>query len=237
MRSNRPSVWIARGLAVWLTAVSKAIAAEPVATPTGTAKWEPEIRAFEEADQTNPPPARPIVFIGSSSIRMWKGLADDFPGHPVINRGFGGSQIIDSVYFADRIATLYQPRMVFMYAGGNDLHGGKTPQQVLGDYRAFVAKLHSAVPDCSMVYISIAGNPSRWSEVDRVREANRLIRAYCATDKRLGFIDVFSAMLGEDGLPKADIFLPDRLHMNAKGYAIWRQIIEPRLPAPAPVPQ
>lgn len=231
MEVNRRISYVA-GVLGWMWMAHAAMAAEaakPAALPTGTARWEPEIRAFESSDRTNPPPKRPIVFIGSSSIRLWKGLAEDFPGLPVINRGFGGSQIVDSIYFADRIATPYRPRMLVVYAGGNDIHAGKSPEQVLGDFRALVAKVHSSVPDCPIGYISIAGNPARWHEVDRVREANRLIRAHCQSDARLVFIDVFSAMLGEDGLPKPDIFLEDQLHMNAKGYALWRPLIRPHL--------
>src|SRR4051794_6395257 len=103
------------------------LGAEPTADPF--AKWEKEIAAFEEKDRQNPPPKGAIVFIGSSSIRKWATLAEDFSHHQVINRGFGGSQIIDSVHFADRIVLPYEPRMVVLYAGGNDIHLGKAPEQ------------------------------------------------------------------------------------------------------------
>lgn len=201
---------------------------EPV-KPVGTDKWEKEIRAFERKDLEDPPAAGGVVFVGSSSIRMWKSLAEDFPGHHVLNRGFGGSQIVDSIYFADRIVTKYRPRMVVMYAGANDINAGKTPLQVLGDFRAFAAKLHTAMPETRVGFIAIAGNPARWKQVARVREANRLVEAHCDTDERLVFFDVFSRMLGADGLPKPDIFLDDRLHMNEKGYAIWSELIGPHL--------
>src|SRR5436190_20502785 len=92
-----------------------------------TNSFEKEILAFEAADKTNPPPKNAILFIGSSSIRMWKSLAKDFPEQRVINRGFGGSEIIDSVRNVARIVVPYHPRQIFMYAGGNDIHAGKSP--------------------------------------------------------------------------------------------------------------
>ena len=191
--------------------------------------FEKEILAFEASDKTNPPPQGAVLFIGSSSIRLWKTLTGDFPKHKVINRGFGGSHISDSVNYADRIAIPYHPRLIVFYAGGNDIHGGKTPERVFADYKAFVAKIHAALPRTRMAYISIAGNPSRWAEVERVKEANRLIEAHTKTDPRLQFINVFPRMLGEDGQPRPEIFVADRLHMNERGYQLWKEIVGPYL--------
>ena len=191
--------------------------------------FEKEILAFEASDKTNPPPQGAVLFIGSSSIRLWKTLTTDFQKQKVINRGFGGSQISDSVNYAGRIAIPYHPRLIVFYAGGNDLHGGKTPERVFADYKAFVAKIHAALPRTRIAYISIAGNPSRWSEVERVKEANRLIEAQTKTDSRLQFINVFPRMLGEDGQPRPEIFVADRLHMNERGYQLWKEIVGPHL--------
>lgn len=192
-------------------------------------RYEEAISAFEASDKTNPPPTGAILFIGSSSIRFWKSLAQDFPEHQVINRGFGGSHIIDSVVYADRIVTPYRPSRIVFYAGGNDINAGKTPEQVLGDFCAFVAKVHATLPETSIAYISIAPNPARWAQVDRVKAANRLIEKFTETSPRLKFINVFPHMLGADGLPRPDIFLEDQLHMNAKGYELWKSIIQPGL--------
>jgi lysophospholipase L1-like esterase len=199
------------------------------ATATNVLPFEKEILAFEAADRTNPPPAGGILFVGSSSIRLWKTLAADFPQHPVFNRGFGGSQIIDSVRYAERIVLPYKPRLIVLYAGGNDINAGKTPEQVFADYRAFVEKVHAALPSTRIAYISIAPNPARWAQVDRVRAANKLIEARTRTDARLAFIDVFPKMLGDDGQPLPNIYVADRLHMNAEGYNIWRGIVAPVL--------
>jgi lysophospholipase L1-like esterase len=209
----------------------------PSAATGQTNAFDKEILAFEASDKTNPPPQQAVLFIGSSSIRMWKTLAQDFPDRRVINRGFGGSQIIDSVRYAKRIVLPYKPRLVVLYAGGNDINGGKTSEQVVADYRAFVKTVHDALPDTRIAYISIAPNPARWAQVDRVRAANSLIEAHTRTDARLAFIDVFPKMLGKDGQPRPEIYVADRLHMNPKGYAIWREIVGPvldRWPKDAP---
>lgn len=192
---------------------------------TATNRFDTEIRAFEMADATNPPPKNAILFIGSSSIRLWKTLAADFPRYHVINRGFGGSEISDSIHFAERIAIPYRPRLIVIYAGGNDIHGGKSPETVAADFAAFVAKIHAALPETRLAYISISPNPARWAEVDRVRAANRQILDYTRRQKFLSFIDVFPEMLGPDGLPRPEIFSEDRLHMNAEGYRLWTRVV------------
>jgi lysophospholipase L1-like esterase len=194
-----------------------------------TNRWDKDIAAFEAQDRTNPPPKGAILFIGSSSIRLWKTLAQDLPEHTVINRGFGGSQIADSVHFVDRMVVPYQPKRIVMYAGGNDINGGKTPEQVASDFKAFVARVHTKLPDTKIAYISIAPNPARWAQVERVKAANELIRGFTKTDKRLQFIDVFPHMLGADGMPLPDIFVDDHLHMNEKGYAIWKRVVSAAL--------
>jgi lysophospholipase L1-like esterase len=194
-----------------------------------TNKWETEILAFEASDHTNPPPKRAVLFVGSSSIRLWKTLAQDFPKHRVINRGFGGSEISDSVAYAKRIVLPYKPRMIVMYAGGNDIHNGKTPERVLNDFKTFVDTVHAALPGTKIVWISIAPNPARWSEVDRVRAANALVADFAHKHLRVEYIDVFSQMLGPDGQPLPDIYSSDRLHMNERGYSLWTRIVKRHL--------
>ncbi|MEO6034690.1 MAG: SGNH/GDSL hydrolase family protein [Verrucomicrobiota bacterium] len=192
-------------------------------------RWEKDIEQFETSDRTNPPPKKAILFIGSSSIRIWKTLEEDFPEHKVINRGFGGSFMNDSAYFFDRIVAPYKPKLVVIYAGGNDINAGKTPEEVFGAFTNFVAKTHQALPKTRVAYISIAPNPSRWSQVQQVKAANKLIEDFTKTDSNLSFINVFPAMLGDDGKPRREIFLKDNLHMNEKGYAIWTPIVRPYL--------
>ena len=227
------TVFSARGFALSLCLLQLglifALPARAKDAPAVAARWEKDIAAFEAADKTNPPPANAVVFVGSSSIRMWKSLARDFPEHQVINRGFGGSQIADSVEFAERIVLPYQPRMVVLYAGGNDLNAGKMPEGVFADFKAFVAKIRAARPDVKLAYISSAPNPARWAQIEKVRALNTMIREFSAQQTNAVFIDVHSRMLGTDGQPLPDIYLKDRLHMNEKGYAIWKEVVGPFL--------
>jgi lysophospholipase L1-like esterase len=196
------------------------------------AKWEKEIAAIEAKTAAKPPAKGGIVFVGSSSIRMWSSLAADFPKHNVVNHGFGGSQIADSTHFAERIIFPHEPRLVVIYAGGNDINSGKSPEQVATHFRAFVEKVRAKLPDVEIAYISIAGNPARWAQVEKVKAANKMIADQCAQGTKLKFIDVFPHMLGSDGLPKPDIFRDDRLHMNPAGYKIWTEVVGPHLGPP-----
>ncbi len=190
-----------------------------------TNAFEKEILAFEASDKTNPPPKHAALFIGSSSIRLWKTLAQDLPEYRVINRGFGGSQVADSIHFAERIVLPYEPEVIVLYAGGNDINAKKSPEKVFSDFKTFVDQVRVKLPATKIAYIAIAGNPARWAQVDKVREANRLIREYTATQPGLSFIDVFPHMMGADGTPQPDIFVADKLHMNEKGYAIWKRVV------------
>ena len=194
-----------------------------------SSKWESEIKAFEAADKTNPPPHDAALFIGSSSIRLWKTLAEDFQEYKVINRGFGGSQIIDSVAFADRIVIPYKPRMILLYAGDNDIAAGKSPEQVLADFKAFARKVRPRLSETKVAFISIKPSPSRWEFAEKIKAANRLIEDFCEQDERLIYIDVFNPMLGADGKPRPELFVEDRLHLNHKGYALWTALTRPRL--------
>jgi lysophospholipase L1-like esterase len=194
-----------------------------------TNAFEKEILAFETRDRTNPPPQNANLFIGSSSIRMWTTLTKDFPNHKVINRGFGGSKIADATWFADRIVVPYKPAKIFLYAGSNDLAGGKKPAEVFSDFKAFVTKVRSTLPDVEIAFISIAPNVKRWNIVDQFKETNVLIKDYIAQAQKMEYIDIFDPMLGPDKGPRPEILIADGLHMNAKGYAIWTPIIEPHL--------
>src|SRR4051812_30228148 len=146
--------------------------------PVGFARWEPEIAAFEAKDRDNPPPKGGVVFTGSSTIRRWTTLSQDYPNVPVINRGFGGSEIADATHFAERIIFPYEPKMVLLRAGGNDIHAGKSVEQVYNDFVAFADKVHARLPDAKIVYISMSPAPSRWTERDANRQANERIKAY-----------------------------------------------------------
>jgi lysophospholipase L1-like esterase len=220
---------IVRQQAWWLLCLLLAVGftEAPAAGSHSTAKWEREIRAFEAVDRTNPPPKHGILFVGSSSIRLWKTLARDFPGEPVINRGFGGSCIADSTALAERIIFPYEPRTIVFYAGDNDIAGGRTPEQVADDYQAFVETVRGQLPETRIAFISIKPSPLRWHLRDKIESANRQVAAMKGDG--LVFIDSYSAMLGADGKPRTEMFMPDRLHMNEKGYRLWTTLVKAQL--------
>src|SRR6185369_9549863 len=151
----------------------------PIATPAvepaakhNFDRWEKEVAAYEAHDKTNPPPKDPIVFTGASMIRKWTSLAQDFPGQPILNRGIGGSEIVDITHFADRIIFPYQPRMIFFRSGGNDIHNGKSVEKVFEDYKEFVATVHAKLPDVDIVFISLSPSIARWEQHDKEKLLN-----------------------------------------------------------------
>jgi len=186
-----------------------------------------DIAAFESADRRDPPAPGGVLFVGSSSIRLWPSLADDFPGVHIVQRGFGGSEISDVVHYAPRIVLPYRPRLIVFYAGDNDLNAGESPESVLRDYQSFVELVWRSLPDTRIAFVSIKPSGSRWALVDKMRRANELIRAYSARDPRLSYVDVFTPMLGADGKPREELFVADRLHLSEQGYSLWREVLRP----------
>jgi lysophospholipase L1-like esterase len=193
-------------------------------------KWEKEIAAFEQMDKTNAPPKGGIVFIGSSTIRLWKTLSEDFPQHRVINRGFGGSEIVDATHFADRVIFPYQPRMVFLRAGGNDLWAGKSPEQVFIDFKEFAAAIHGKLPDTEVVFIALSPSPARLKQADKEKAVNTMVREYISAKPHLGYIETYDMVLGADGKPREELFIADKLHFNADGYKLLTARVRPHLP-------
>ncbi len=189
-------------------------------------RWAETIDRLTANDASQPPPKGGVVFVGSSSIVGWKTLKEDFPGEKVIARGFGGSELADSVYYADRVVIPYQPKAVVLYAGDNDIANRKTPEQVTKDFQAFVAKVHSALPQARIIYIAIKPSPSRWHLREPAQQANEQIAALCAKDpKRLRYVDIWTPMLGANGEPREDLFVGDKLHMNRAGYELWTPLV------------
>ena len=192
-----------------------------------------EIAAFEASDKTMPPPSGAVLFIGSSSFRLWKTLADDFTGIPLINRGFGGSQIADSVRYAERIVFPYHPKMIVMYAGGNDLNAGKSPAQVLKDFQDFADKIYKELPATRLVYVSINPSVARWKQEANVLETNRLIQQFikdsATKTRKLSYLESHSRLLSREKMPRPDILQQDGLNLNTKGYAEWTAILKPKI--------
>lgn len=190
------------------------------------ARWEETIRQFEQWDRKNTFPSDAVLFVGSSSIRLWP-TRECFGGFAVINRGFGGSQISDVNYYAGRIVLPYKPKVIVFYAGDNDIAAGKNARRVFDDYRKFVKLVHEKLPETRIIYIGIKPSRSRWSLWPAMSEANGMIRDFCAKDARLFYFDSAAPLLGGDGKPNSALFLEDRLHLNDGGYALWTKALRP----------
>jgi lysophospholipase L1-like esterase len=207
-------------------------AARPAAAVHDFEKWEKEVAAYEAADRANPPAKGSVLFIGSSTIRLWKTLAEDFPDHKVINRGIGGSEIVDSTHFAERIIFPYEPRQIFLRAGGNDIHAGRLPEEIAADFAAFVEKVHARLPKSEIVYIFVNPAPARWGENDKYRELNRRIREMALRMPRVSCVDAYDISLGPDGQARHELFVADKLHFSAEGYKLLAERVRPYMPTP-----
>ncbi len=201
-----------------------------LAAELASAGWESEIRAFEAADGKGKPPKNVVVFVGSSSIRMWN-LNAGFPNLKALNRGFGGSLLGDTVVYAHRIVTPYKPRTIVLYAGDNDIAAGRTPENVTDDFRRFVGAVRSKLPKTRILFLSIKPSLARWHLWAAMQQANGTIRDVIAADekKTLVYVDCGTILLSPDGTPRKDFYMEDGLHLSAAGYAAWNGILKPLL--------
>ncbi len=197
--------------------------------PTYAPAADPErfadaIAAFEQADRDNPPPQHAALFVGSSSIRGWD-LDRWFPDLETINRGFGGSHLADAYHFADRIIIPYNPRVIVLYAGDNDIAAGLSPEQVYDHFRLLIEQIHTRLPHTPVVFLAIKPSTARWSLYPKMRAANELIRERCRHDGRLIYVDLESAMLNDAGEPRTELLAGDGLHLSDAGYAAWTELV------------
>ncbi len=193
--------------------------------------FDGEIKAFKKQDSVSFPPKHAILFVGSSSFNYWKDVNDYFPGYPIINRGFGGSTLLDVIYYANDIIFPYQPKQIVIYCGENDIAyvdtvNGKT---VLNRFKKLFTMIRHKMPGENIVFVSIKPSPSRMKFRKKVEDANRLIKQFISTQKNAFFVDVFHKMMNADNRPMPEIFNSDSLHMNKNGYAIWKKEIQPYL--------
>jgi lysophospholipase L1-like esterase len=202
------------------------------AQTTSTIPFQEEIDVFIKNDSIQMPATNSILFVGSSSFNYWKDISNYFPGYAIINRGFGGSSLTDIIHFNQETILKYKPKQIYIYCGENDIAASDTitPQIVFERFKT----LHSIIrnflgKNISVMYVSIKPSVARWNMEDKFVAANTLIRDYINKQKQTQFLDVHSAMLDTNGEVYEDIFIADKLHMNAKGYAIWQKIIAPTL--------
>jgi lysophospholipase L1-like esterase len=218
-------------------ATLKSYAAEPAADPARTSttvadpdpeRFDYDIRNFAARDHKNSCPRDPVLFVGSSSILKWP-TADGFPGLPVINRGFGGSQISDVLHYFNDVVSKYRPKIIVFYSGDNDTQAGKSPQQIYGDFAQFVTRVHESLPETHIIALPIKPSIARWDKWPQMQETNALMAKLDKGDDRLQMVDTATPLLGPDGQPRKELYVADGLHLNAKGYAVWNEILTPIL--------
>jgi lysophospholipase L1-like esterase len=172
-----------------------------------------------------------ILFTGSSSIRMWKDLKTYFPDHNVLNRGFGGSQMKDLLYFFDKLVVPYNPRMIFIYEGDNDLASKKSPDEIIATADSILTLIRSKVSKkVKVAFIAAKPSVARWQLKDRYIEFNSKLKTWTATKRNVLFVDVWTPMLDANGAVQKDLFIDDGLHMNKKGYDIWAKEVGKYMP-------
>jgi len=205
-------------------------ASAPPETPAAPNPFESAIVAFEQSDAAQRPTRCATLFVGSSSIRFWSSLAQDFPERRVINRGFGGSTISDVNHFFSRVAAPYSPREIVFYAGENDLNAGKSPEAVFADFKTFMDLKKKALGDTPVWFISAKPSKLRLAQLPAQTRLNDMVAELARTRKDLAYIDVVNVMMTPEGAPK-DIFVADDLHMTPAGYALWTPVVKAALEA------
>lgn len=194
----------------------------------GPERWESAIAKFVEQDKQVPPEKGKVLFLGSSTILL-SNPQRLFPDINPLNRGFGGSFISDSVYYADRIVLPYEPSVIVFHAGGNDIALGKTPETVCADFGALVRKVHAALPRTRIIYMALIGSRLRWNLWPQMAKANALIEEFCKGDDRLWYVDVWRFLRNDQYEPREELFLRDKLHLNPDGYRVWASVLSPVL--------
>lgn len=212
---------------------SLAIAQAPVTPATTQAeRFAAKVAEYEAEDRAHPPPKGAILFAGDSQFYRWKTIHEDLPGYTLINRGIDSFQLEHLMQYADRLVLPYQPRLIVLHVGGNDVHNGKSPERVLADFKTLVAKIRARYPAVRIVFSSLTPGPGRWDEAPQRVATNQVLRDYIATQPDLGFIDLWSAMLTPDGEPRDDLWVEDRVHPNHAGYLLRVELTKPFLGAP-----
>ena len=189
-----------------------------------------DFEKFAEADKVNPPPTKSLtLFTGSSTIRRWNTLAEDFPKNTVLNRGFGGSQLNQVLFHFDELFPRYKPDRIVLYCGENDLWDGKTVEQVLADFTTLISRIRKLLPDTTLVYLSCKPSPKRMSKWKTYQQLNARIQSFCKKDPLLTFVDLSTILLGPEGKPAPGIWDKDDLHLNQAGYTRLAKLLSPHL--------
>ena len=200
--------------------------------PLESYSWvAPEVRQFEALDQTQEYPDNAILFIGSSSIRLWNTLEEDMKPFPVIKRGYGGAHFRDIIFYTDRILANHNPEIIVCFVA-NDIKGvpeDESPKKVLRLIKYFIKQVREKHPSTPLVFVEITPTPSRWKHWNAIEKVNRLVEELCARKEGLYFVPTASAFLAEDNKPNDSLFISDRLHLNSQGYTVWNRLIKNEL--------
>jgi len=216
-------------MAAILLAASNASQAQ---APDPRQRFEKKVQEYEASDRVSPPPRGAILFAGDSQFYRWKTIHEDLAGYTLINRGIDSFQFPELLRYFDRLVLPYEPRLIVLHVGGNDVHNGRTPAQVLADLQAFVSRVRAALPGVRVVYSSITPGPGRWDEAPQRVVTNQAVRDYIATQPDLAFVDLWEAMLTPTGQPREELWVEDRVHPNHAGYLIRVKQTVPLLGAP-----
>lgn len=190
------------------------------------ARLEGEIRKFELIDQRTPPSLHPVLFTGSSSVRLWTNLTAVFPGRAVLNRGFGGSQMSDLVHFFDRVVRPYKPSMIVVYEGDNDLAGGKSVETVYAEFLLFLRRVRTDLPGTPVAILATKPSPLRLNLLASQRDLDTRLETLDQSSPGVFFIDTFHPLLDATGVPRPEYYLDDKLHLTPAGYAVWQRVVE-----------
>lgn len=209
-----------RSLSCMLALLTTASSALVAALPNPQA-FESEIQEFEQTDRRTPPPPHPVLFVGSSSFRLWTNVASSFPGHPILNRGFGGSTMRDLLHDFDRLVLPYHPQAVVVYEGDNDLARGDSPASVASDYVEFLDRMERQLPGIPVILLAVKPSGSRASLMGTQQDLNSRLAAFAAHRRNVQFVDTFSPLLNDRGEPNPAFFKADRLHLSQEGYEAW----------------
>ena len=190
-----------------------------------------DIQQFRKLDSVQLPPSNAILFVGSSSFTRWTDVQNYFPGYTIINRGFGGSTLVDVLRYEEDVIFKYNPKQILIYCGENDFASSDTvtATTVFDRFKNLFTEIRAVYPEVPVAYISMKPSPSRWNLREKFMTANNLIENYLKKQKNTQFVNVWKPMLASNGKPKKELFVEDNLHMNAEGYAIWQKLIAPAL--------
>lgn len=232
IRLPRSRILLAAVSAFLIPLAARAQAAPSTASAATPNHFEKNVAGYEAQDKKSPPPKNAILLAGDSQFYRWSTVKDDLKGYTVINRGIDSLQMSDLLFFTDRLVLAYKPRLIVLHIGGNDVHNKRKPADILADYQSFVTKVRTALPDVPIIFSSLTPGPARWDEAPQRIETNKLIQDYCAKQKNMPFLDLWSAMLTPDGKPREDIWVQDRIHPNHEGYLVRVKLMLPLLGPP-----